>query len=314
MNILKNVPTKDFLFLDIETVRIEDELKPGTPLYDSFEYKMRYSREVEEKFNIDNINELWKDKAALWSEFAKIVCISLGYITPEQTLRIKSYAGDDEKTLLQEFSNDLHKFHAHNPSIKITGHAINGFDIPFIFRRMIVNGIRPHNLLDVSDKKPWEVLSFDTLTMWKGTGFYGASLINIATCLGLPSPKSDINGSEVGDVYWQEKNLDRIVSYCERDVETVANIIRKFRFEETVEREKGVIKIETLPLIQRVYQLNTLSKEDGEALVKFCNEQDFDLKQREDVVTIIKAAVTRGKISSTIEKKLLTVKKKSKKV
>lgn len=250
MTILKNINLDDVLFLDIETVRIQNDIKEGESLYDSWSYKMRYSRDAE-KFDDKPIEDLFKEKAALYSEFAKIVCITIGRIKDNKCL-LHTISNHDEGVLLAEFSDMLNGFYAKNSRTILSGHAIKGFDIPFIMRRCIVNGVSIPVLCDVAHLKPWELNTLDTLELWKGTGFYSASLINIAVALGLPSPKSDINGSETSDVYYtEEKGLERIVAYCERDVHTVCNIICKFIGRPFIDKSISEFKKDTTPSIQR---------------------------------------------------------------
>ena len=259
MKILKALDLEKVIFIDIETVRIVDKLEKNTPLHESWDYKLRYSREAE-KFE-GSIEEQFEKKAALYAEFAKIVCITIGKIK-DGAIKLKSYKGDNEKELLTDFCNTLTNFTAKDKNTILAGHAIKGFDLPFIMRRCLINQVELPNLLDNAHLKPWELTTIDTLELWKSTGFYGASLLNIAIALGLPSPKSDINGSETSDVYYKEglAGIDRIARYCEKDVTTVANIVRICRYESPLYIDELDTKEEKVGALERVYNTKKMSK------------------------------------------------------
>lgn len=263
MKALKQANLNNIVFLDIETVRIQDTIEAGTPLMDSWEYKMRYSREAADKFEEDLV-QTYKDKAALYAEFAKIVCITIGKVQ-NGVLKLKSYYNHDEKALLTEFTDVLNGLVAANPKIQLCGHAIKGFDIPFIMRRCLVNRVEIPDLIDVADVKPWLMTALDTLELWKGTGFYSASLINIAVALGLPSPKQDMQGSETSTVYYTEgdKGLQRIANYCEKDVLTLTNIVRILRGEDIVESvEVATESAEKVPVLTKIFNTKKVSKKE----------------------------------------------------
>jgi len=220
----------NILFLDIETVpfhaqyhELSDE---GKQLWDLKSASMsRYytDQEIEP-------DQMYDMKSGIFAEFAKIICISVGYIKvgSEIAIRVKSFSGE-EKELLTEFGALLDK-HFDNPNKDyLCGHNIKEFDIPFICRRMIINGVEFPKLLNISNKKPWELnYLLDTLHMWKFGDFKNyTSLRLLAYCLGIPSPKDDIDGSQVAKVYYEEKDLDRIVTYCEKDVVTTARVFLK---------------------------------------------------------------------------------------
>lgn len=236
MKALKFLREQDIVFIDIETVRLEDKLKKGSDLQHAWAYKTRYDSENKSIGLTED--QLFKEKASLYAEFGKIVCITVGRITKDtegNSLPVfKNYASSNEKELLTSFMNDLNKVCSKNSSTFLFGHAIKGFDMPFIFRRCLINGVEPNYLIDIGEAKPWELTTKDTLELWKSGAFYSASLLAIATAFGLPSPKASIEGSEVSEVYWKDEKegLNRIVRYCMRDVLTLINIFRKCRFEE----------------------------------------------------------------------------------
>lgn len=288
MKALKQVNLNNVVFIDIETVRIQDTIEPGTPLMDSWEYKMRYSREANDKFDEDLVKS-YQEKAALYAEFAKIVCITIGKVQGE-TLKLKSYYGHDEKALLTEFCDVITGLVAANPKIQLCGHAIKGFDIPFIMKRCLVNRIDVPDLLDVADVKPWLMTALDTLELWKGTGFYGSSLINISVALGLESPKQDMQGSETSNVYYAEGDagLARIASYCEKDVLAVCNIVRYLRNEDIITNvEVGAANSEKVPMLTSIFNTKKATKKDLAAIESVTKDLDpEEAKIAKELLTI----------------------------
>lgn len=223
MEINKNL--QNFLFLDIETVCC-------TPTYEQLGERMQY--QWQRKASVINpslsCSELYKDKAAIYAEFGKVVTIAAGvffYSTEKQlSLKIKSFHGDNEKDLLTEFREVLKKF----PQDKLILCAHNGkeFDFPYLCRRMLVNSIAIPEVLNISAKKPWEVKHFDTLDYWKfGDRKNYTSLDLLAALFDIPGSKDDIDGSMVSAVYHQERNLERIAKYCCKDVVVTAQLFLK---------------------------------------------------------------------------------------
>jgi len=219
----------DILFLDIETVPVSKEYYDLPPLIkELWNKKSKYW--IKDKEESDELYaELYSKKAGIYAEFAKVVCISVGYIKEfdgKKEIRLNSYYGDDEKKVLSDFSDLLNK-HFNNPNkYFLCGHNIKEFDIPFLSRRMIINGLPLPAMLDIAGKKPWETKHLcDTMEMWKFGDYKNYTSLNLlAAILGIKSPKDDIDGSMVAKVYWEEKDLERIKIYCEKDVTTVAQI------------------------------------------------------------------------------------------
>ena len=218
----------NILFLDIETVP-QSEFFNDLP-EDSqqlFADKTQYQRKD------DLTPEEFYDRAGIWAEFGKIICISVGYFTiknAKRQFRTTSIIGE-EKQLLVEF-NDLVKTHFSNPAFVFCGHNIKEFDIPYMCRRMLINGINIPEKLQLFGRKPWEIPHLDTLELWKfGDYKHYTSLKLLTHVLNIPSPKEDIDGSEVCNVYYNEKDIERIAKYCERDVVAVAQIFLRMRNE-----------------------------------------------------------------------------------
>ena len=257
MKILRELNLKDLLFIDIETVPLVQELKEGTPLYESWDYKVRHNRDND---NFEGtLNESYIKHSALYAEFAKIVCITVGMVVND-VLKVKSYSDDDEFSLLTEFTRQLSNMTAQNKNLRLAGHAIKGFDIPFIMRRCLVNQIELPLLIDTAHLKPWELTAIDTLELWKGSGFRGCSLINISTALGLTSPKDEMEGGDTYKVYYNVKNgLDLIRQYCEKDVHTVCNVILKCRYEKPVEIEKANLEVKKIGLVESTFNTKSIT-------------------------------------------------------
>ena len=148
------------------------------------------------------------------------------------------FFGDDEPQLLREF-NDLMNNHFNHPSHMLCAHNGKEFDFPYIARRMIIHRIDLPKSLNLFGKKPWEIPHLDTLELWKfGDYKHYTSLKLMTHILGIPSPKDDIDGSQVAEVYYKEKNLERIVSYCEKDTIAVAQLLlRLYNYDILVDDE-----------------------------------------------------------------------------
>lgn len=226
---IEKIKLDNILFLDIETVpEIEhyDQLDPE--MQQLWELKTQYQRK--EEFTA----EAFYDRAGIWAEFGKIVCISVGYFIIKNDIRnfrVTSFFGEEIK-ILKDFNNLLNN-HFNQPQHVLCGHNAKEFDIPFIARRMIVNQIALPEKLNLFGKKPWEIPHLDTLELWKfGDYKHFTSLKLLTKILGIPSPKGDIDGSQVGHVFYVEKDIDRIVTYCEKDTIAVAQIFLRLRRED----------------------------------------------------------------------------------
>jgi len=226
---IKRIKLEHILFLDIETVpQFADynSLEKHTQLL--WEAKTKYQRK--EKFT----PEEFYDRAGIWAEFGKIICISVGYFKKEQdprSFRVTSFHGQ-EATILEDFKTLL-ETHFSKSNHLLCAHNGKEFDFPYIARRMVILGIDLPEKLNLFGKKPWEVPHLDTLELWKfGDYKTFTSLDLMAHVLGIPSPKNDISGDQVRDVFYKENNISRIVAYCEKDTVTVAQIILKLRNQE----------------------------------------------------------------------------------
>ncbi len=226
---MQHIAIENLFFIDIETVSgiqhfhlLSDEWKE---LWTEKIYKTLPPGATPEEY--------YPQRAAIFAEFAKVVCISTGYLKKEKDqwqLRVKSFYSGDEKEVLESFTKMLHQLHTRNAKWIFTGHNIKEFDMPFLSRRMLVNNIPIPPYIDFQNMKPWDTPIIDTLHLWRfGDYKHYTSLKLLAATLGVPSPKDDIDGSKVGEVFWTEKNLERIAIYCQKDVATVANVLLRFK-------------------------------------------------------------------------------------
>lgn len=226
---IKRINLEHILFIDIETVpqyRDYDDMEDAAK--ELWEQKSRYQRQ--ENFTAKE----FYDRAGIWAEFGKIVCISAGYFVFKgdvRNFRVTSFFGGEVK-ILKDFRNLLDT-HFNKAYHILCAHNGKEFDFPYIARRMIINGIDLPSKLDLFGKKPWEVPHLDTMELWKfGDYKTFTSLKLMAYVLGIPSPKDDIDGSEVRSVFYEEGDIDRIVAYCEKDTVAVAQILLKLRNED----------------------------------------------------------------------------------
>ncbi|MCK5015695.1 MAG: ribonuclease H-like domain-containing protein [Candidatus Peribacteraceae bacterium] len=281
MKILKTLKEKDLVFYDIETARIFDELPLDSPYFDSWAWKKRKEGVTDNK----ELQKTYAKESGLFPEFSKIVSIVVGRIKGDK-LHTKTYDDLSEKVLLEEFNKDIGLVTAANNKTKLVGFFSSGFDTPFVQKRLIINGIEPHDIFDTFDDKPWLINdNIDLAILWKGGSYNRASLLAISTVLGLPSPKDDVKAYEVGDVYWSEgaEGLERISLYCGRDVLNTANIFRKLRFEPILELYKGVEeKLEKTPLI-----------------ISLNNKGPFGAKQKKELQSIL-SGLDKGEDSQAV--------------
>jgi DNA polymerase elongation subunit (family B) len=223
---LENIKVEDIMFLDIETV-------PESPTYELLNPAMQNLWDKKSKqFRIPDQTpgEVYQ-RAGIYSEFGKIICISVGLIKEKNpfSFRLKSFYGKDEKSLLTEFSAMLSKFCRTNREAVLCAHNGKEFDYPYIARRMIINGLLIPEILDNAGKKPWEVKLLDTMDLWKFGDYKNYTSLDLLTSvLGIPTPKDDIDGSMVAGIFYNEDDINRIVHYCEKDVLAVARVLLRF--------------------------------------------------------------------------------------
>jgi len=233
--IIQKKTLKNVLFIDIETVSQTQniqELPESLQLLwkrKSKQFLSDRSIEISEELAAD----LYTKKAGIFAEFGKVVCITVGYLSSRKEkpslLRIKSLYGE-EIDILKSFNKILNQHYDNLEEDFLCGHNIKEFDIPYICRRNVIHGLPLPRLINIPGKKPWQLTHLlDTMELWKFGDYKNyTSLALLAETLGIQTPKDDIDGGQVGQVYWEEGDIERIVRYCEKDVITVAQIAMRF--------------------------------------------------------------------------------------
>lgn len=217
----------NILFIDIETVpahkSVADLPESLRGLWND-KVRIMQSRMPERFQNDDSEESVYRREAGIFAEFGRIVCISVGFFYSkdnQEFFREKSFYGDDERKLLSEFAEMLSK----QQGKQLCGHNIKEFDVPYICRRMLINGLELPSCLNIAGRKSWEINMLDTLELWRFGDYKNYTSLKLLTAVfGIPTPKDDIDGSQVANVYYEEKDLQRIVSYCEKDVLATARL------------------------------------------------------------------------------------------
>jgi len=238
---LENIKLENVLFLDIETVPQSADFSELNDQMQKLWLKKadKLAQNINTIADSEKSNNLYS-RAGIYSEFGKIICISVGIFNKGE-FRLKAFAGQNEKQLLEDFATLLNNRY-NRPEHLLCAHNGKEFDFPYIARRMLVLGIKIPTILDIAGKKPWEVNHLDTMELWKFGDYKNyTSLELLASIFNIPTPKDDIDGSQVATVYYIDNDLPRIVNYCNKDVLTVAQIILKFRGEPLILPENVII-------------------------------------------------------------------------
>jgi len=232
-----NYDIANVLFLDVETVSGQ---KSYAELDDTFKELWQIKskailRRYDDPPSEEEVAELYPERSAIFAEFGRIVCISVGIVVRDAekrlSVRLKSFADEDERKLLTDFSDLVNQYYYDSNRHGFCGHNIREFDMPYICRRMVVHQLPFPKPLDLSGKKPWETKHLlDTLELWKfGDYKHYTSLNLLAAVLGFPTPKDDIDGSDVGRIFWEEGDLKRIAVYCEKDVLATIQLFLRYK-------------------------------------------------------------------------------------
>ena len=231
---MRQVQFEKILFLDIETV-------PQAYQFEQLDEKSKALFETKNRFQISpekSIEQIFEERGGILAEFGKIVCISVGMLhegSQGKSIRLKSYYHDDEETLLKQFKRLLDD-HYNTQYHVLCGHNSKEFDIPYICRRMLINGIALPSILQIAGKKPWEINHIDTMELWKFGDYKSyTSLSLLCHVMNIPTPKDDISGADVARVYYEENNLQRIMVYCEKDVVALIQLFLRLQGEPLVD-------------------------------------------------------------------------------
>lgn len=230
---LNKINLEKVLFLDIETVPQAYEFTElDETTIELFNQKTRF-----QQMDGKSPEEIYAERGGILSEFGKIVCISVGFVRETATgkeIRLKSFYHDDEETLLKQFARLLND-HYNTPYHLLCGHNAKEFDFPYIARRMLINGIQLPDILNIAGKKPWEISHLDTMELWKFGDYKNyTSLALLCHVFKIPTPKDDISGADVAKVYYEDKDLERIKLYCEKDVVALIQLFLKMRYDDLV--------------------------------------------------------------------------------
>jgi DNA polymerase elongation subunit (family B) len=233
---LYNLNLHQILFLDIETV-------PAVQNYGSLSEKMQKLWDKKANYLIGDSQKTSAEiyeRAGIYAEFGKIIVISVGAFNRNE-FRIKSFYGDEEKILLLDFAQMLNRYYYQADSI-LCAHNGKEFDFPYIARRMLINGIELPEVLQIAGRKPWEVKHLDTLELWKFGDYKNYTSLDLLTAIfDIPTPKDDIDGSMVAKVYYEENDLERIKTYCQKDVLAIAQLMRRYMNQPLIPDEQVVI-------------------------------------------------------------------------
>jgi hypothetical protein len=305
MRAVKHIDANDIVALDIETVRIQENLLDLSDEYqEAWNFKNKQDGEIPSS---EDAIKLWTKQASLYAEFSKVCAVSISYMHKGE-LHCRSFASYSERALLQELKTVLDKLHSLGNK-KLIGHAMKYFDVPFLCKRYIINWIEPPLILDESGLKPWEMQVLDTNELWRsfGTGA-GSSLYALCICLGVEVSKVDLVGDEVGKAYYNGE-LERIAQYCNLDAIATFNVFKRLKLEEPIKQEdviydsKGEI-IEPIPFLQTISNTRNITAAQEKELSTYVSK--LPESDKEMVRRILRAAVIddEGKVKIPLEKKI----------
>ncbi len=226
MRISNDFDIHDILFLDIETVSQFQDLEDAPEQYQLF-WERKAARFMDDE---DTPSSVY-DKSAIFSEFGRILAISLGYYHLKseggETFRVACFVGD-EKLVLSEFCKAVEAFAQLHKRMNLCAHNGKEFDFPYIARRLLINGLELPTILQVAGRRPWETGFLDTFELWKfGDYKHFTSLSLLAYVFGISELMEDMEGSRIYETFYIENNLLKIAEYCQRDTVTCAQLLRK---------------------------------------------------------------------------------------
>lgn len=224
---LDNLKLDKVIFIDIETVSQKKSYKQLTK-----NWKSLWDRKAEYLIKEEESSEEIYQRAGIYAEFGKVICISIGIyrdFKDHKTFRIKSFYGKDEKKVLTDFCTLFNK-NFQSPDYLLCAHNGKEFDFPFLARRILINRLKLPYILDIAGRKPWEVQHLDTLQLWKFGDYKNyTSLALLCELFDIKSPKNEMEGSDVGRVFWEENDLPKIVKYCQNDTLAIAQLLLAYK-------------------------------------------------------------------------------------
>jgi len=228
-----NVPLDKILFIDIETVGIEADYptleKKNPKLAELFSnYESWFKKRFPEDADV-TLDQLFQTRTALVPEFARIVTVCLGIVDQSGKFKTTVFSDENERALLVDLRKTL--FKCGELGYFLCGHNVKNFDIPMMAKRMIINNILPPKIFPTYDTKPWEVKAIDTRDVWQYGQYASISTLDLMCgVMGVESSKSDeMDGSRVHEVFYKEKNIDKINTYCEKDVKVLYEVVKKLQ-------------------------------------------------------------------------------------
>lgn len=294
MKYLKELGYKDIeqiLWLDIETVAIEKELTEDSIYWDAWVQKCAWDDSISTN---EEIIQRYKDRGAIYKEFAKIVSVSYGRVS-NGVLKVKNLVGD-EKDIIEHLFKDVQSFVS--KGVRFLG-VFSGkqFDIPFISFRAIVNDINPIDSFDIGGIAPWNIKHvIDVQDILKGTSSTSLSLNAVCAVFGIPSPKQgEVTGKNVGEMF-HEGMLKEISEYNNRDVLATCNAFCKYVKLPFVEMEvvNAKTEVEVKPegnLLQQIHFTKHLDGGAKEQLKKILSKNKITKKEKEIVFDLVKASL-----------------------
>ena len=171
----------------------------------------------------------WHSKTSFDGGLGQVCCIGFAIEDePARTYAVADNSPAEERHALESFFGHLTDAHSVTDRPVFIGHNSNGFDIPFVWKRCIVLGVKPP-IWFPRDPKPWGDSTFDTMIAWNGPGARaGGSMDRICKILGIPG-KGGMDGSQVWPMF-QAGRIDEIADYCRADVERTRAMFQRMTF------------------------------------------------------------------------------------
>lgn len=233
---LDNLNLSKVLFIDIETVPIVRDYQELDE-----EWKQLWERKMHYRISEENSPESLYEKAGIFAEFGKVVCVSLGVLGTQKNkreFRLKSIYDDDERKLLSKLGEILDQFSQSSEAL-LCAHNGKEFDFPYLSRRFLINELKLPSLLNIAGRKPWEVQHLDTMQLWRfGDYKHYTSLQLLCKLFKIDSPKINMDGSQVSEVYYKDGDLKTISKYCQSDVLAVAQLLLRYMGKEKIKNKE----------------------------------------------------------------------------